>query len=324
MADSGIITKQDFLGRDVVSIDDFSTSEIDYILDHAEKVQKWPQEFEGSMQGKQMMPMFFENSTRTATSFQVAMHNLSGSVVDLDLERSSIKKGETLRDTIKMINGYKPDVIVIRHSKDGSARFVADISPIPVMNAGDGKNQHPTQTLLDLYTIKEIKGTLDNVKIAIAGDLKYGRTPHSLALALARYEGCDMSFVSPESLSMPKDLLARLDKQNIMYTESGLNDLEEVINNCDMVYMTRVQRERFPEGPEGEHEYDRVASEYCLKESMLENVGARFKILHPLPKVFEIEDSVDDTDYAYYFRQAENGVYIRMALLDLVLGGYDD
>ena len=187
-----------FLGDGIISIGDFSIEEINYLLDCAEEIKKNPSEFKGKMAGKLMAPLFFEPSTRTSCSFQAAMLAMSGNVLDFDVSASSVKKGETLRDTVKIIQGYKPDVIVIRHKKDGSARFVADLLDIPVMNAGDGQNQHPTQTLLDLYTIKEIRGEINGVKIAIAGDLKYGRTPHSLALALSRYKDCKLFFISPD------------------------------------------------------------------------------------------------------------------------------
>jgi aspartate carbamoyltransferase catalytic subunit len=312
------VIKEDFRRRDIVSIEDFSTEEINYILEHAEKVEKNPMEFANSMTGKIMVPLFFENSTRTVGSFQIAMLKMNGKVLDFDVDRSSIQKGETLKDTVKTIEAYEPDIIVVRHSDDGTARFIADVVDIPVINAGDGKNQHPTQTLLDLYSIKQIRKSLDNVNIAIAGDLKYGRTPHSLALALARYENCKISFVSPEYLKMPRDLLKKLKEKRVNFEEYGLEELEKVINQTELVYMTRVQRERFPEGPEGDFEYKKVSRQYCLTLDMLKNVKPEFRIMHPLPKVTEIDPKIDDTKYAYFFKQAKNGVYIRKALLDLI------
>jgi len=313
------INKSNFQGRDIVSIDDFSLEEINYILKHAEDIEKNSEKYSNLMSGKMMAPLFFENSTRTFCSFQTAMIKMGGSVLDFDADRSSLKKGETLKDTVKTIEAYGPDVIVVRHNKDGAARFIADEVNIPVINAGDGKNQHPTQTLLDLYTIKQITGSLDRVNIAIAGDLKYGRTPHSLALALARYNACEISFISPESLSMPSDLLDKLGEQGVNFSQHGLDDLEDLIPGLDIVYMTRVQRERFPEGPEGNYEYEKVSNQYCLKIEMLKSVKEDFKIMHPLPKVTEIDSRIDETKYAYYFQQVKNGVYVRKALLSLIL-----
>ncbi len=313
-----MVKKRDFFGRDVVSIEDFSTDEINYILEFASEIEKNPRKVEGVMAGKMVAPLFFEPSTRTSISFQAAAYQMGGSVLDFDVYTSSIKKGETLRDTVKIIQGNGPNVVVIRHRKDGSARFVSDILDMPVINAGDGQNQHPTQTLLDLYTIKEIRGKLENIKIAIAGDLKYGRTPHSLTLALSRYNNCEMFFISHDSLKMPQDLLKRIKEKGVIFSEHGLNDLEDIINKSEILYMTRVQRERFPEGLEGEQEYGIISEQYHLTLNMLKNVKQGFKILHPLPKITEIEDRIDSTNYAHYFEQAKNGLYIRKALLYLL------
>ncbi len=314
------ITKEMFFGKDVVSIDDFSIDEVNFILDLAKKIKENPSYYSGLMKDKIMVPLFFENSTRTKSSFQMAMMKLGGKVLNFDVTTSSVKKGETLKDTVKTIQCYDPDVVVMRHKKDGSAKFVADLLDVPLLNAGDGKNQHPTQTLLDLYTIKEIKGQVDHVKIAIAGDLKYGRTVHSLALALSRYNGCELSFISPPSLKMPKTFLEKLRQNNCSFFEYGLKDFKKVIENSDILYMTRVQRERFPEGVEGEEEYKKISKVYKLKIEMLENVTPEFRIMHPLPKVFEIQDEIDETEYAYYFQQAKNGLYIRQALICLIAG----
>lgn len=311
-------TKEDFINRDLVSIDDLSIEEINYILDLAKEIKDNPKIFLDLMKGKLMAPLFFEPSTRTSTSFQTAMIKMSGSVIDFDVAASSVQKGETLRDTVKIIQGYHPDFVIIRHKKDGTAKFVADILDIPVINAGDGQNQHPTQTLLDLFTIKEIFGKIDGVKIAIAGDLKYGRTAHSLALALSRYKNCELYFISPETLKMPVNFLFKLKKTNCNFLEYSLDNFKEIIDKCDILYMTRVQRERFPEGPLGEQEYNKVAKEYHLSLDMLKNVKPGFKIMHPLPKISEIDDKIDELDYAYYFQQAENGLYIRQALLILL------
>jgi aspartate carbamoyltransferase catalytic subunit len=317
MAEKSI--KEAFNKRDIVSIEDFSIQEIDYILAHAKRIEENPDDFKDSMSGKIMAPLFFEDSTRTTCSFQMAMLKMNGKVLDFDVERSSIKKGESLRDTLKTIEAYEPDVIVIRHSNDGVARFAAEIVDIPIINAGDGKNQHPTQTLLDLYTILQIRGTFENINLAIAGDLKYGRTTHSLALALSRYKNCQMHFVSPEYLKMPKDILGKLNERGVVFNEHSLEELASVASKIDIIYMTRVQRERFPEGPEGDYEYAKVSKQYCLKFEMLKNVSSDFKIMHPLPKITEIEHKIDDTKYAYYFQQVKNGVCVRKALLELVV-----
>jgi len=318
-----MVAKEDFLGRDVVSIDDFSVDEINYILELAREIKDNPAQFRDSMNGRMMSPLFFEPSTRTSSSFQAAILQMGGRVLDFDVHASSIKKGETLRDTLRTIQGYGSDVVVIRHNKDGSARFAADVLEVPVINAGDGQNQHPTQTLLDLFTIKEIRGEIGNAKIAIAGDLKYGRTAHSLAIALARYKNCEVFFISPDSLKMPSDLLHKLREMGCCFSEHSLEEFKKVIENCDIVYVTRVQRERFPEGPEGEQEYKKVVERYHLKMDMLENVRPEFKVMHPLPKVNEIEAVIDNTKYAYYFQQAKNGLFIRKALLFLIMGGQD-
>jgi len=211
--------------------------------------------------------------------------------------------------------------VIIRHKKDGSARFAADILKPSVINAGDGQNQHPTQTLLDLYTIKQIRKQIKGVKIILAGDLKYGRTVHSLALALSKYPDCHIYLVSPDSLKMPQAFLDILKQKNCSFSEHNLEEFENIIPEAEIIYMTRVQRERFPEGPEGEQAYNEVVKRYCLKLEMLKKAKSGLKIMHPLPKVNEIEDEIEDTEFAYYFKQAENGLYIRKALLMLLIGG---
>jgi aspartate carbamoyltransferase catalytic subunit len=311
--------KKSFKKRDVISIEDFSVPEINHVLEHAKRIESNPKDVSNSMSGKIMAPLFFENSTRTICSFQTAMLKMNGRILDFDAERSSVKKGESLRDTIRTIGAYEPDVIVIRHPSDGAARFAAETVEVPVINAGDGKNQHPTQTLLDLYTILQIRGTLDNTNIAIAGDLKYGRTTHSLALALSRYKNCQIYFISPEYLRMPKEILSKLGENEVLFNEHSLEELPNIVSKTDLIYMTRVQRERFPEGPEGDYEYVKVSKQYCLKLDMLKNAKPDFRIMHPLPKITEIESRIDDTKHAYYFQQVKNGICIRKALLDLIL-----
>jgi len=315
------IKKEDFIERDIISVDSLSVDEVKSVLDLAKDIEMNSDVFSNVLNGKMMAPLFFENSTRTSSSFQAAMLQLGGKVLDFDADRSSLKKGETLRDTLKTIQGYRPDVVVIRHNKDGSAKFAADVLKPCVINAGDGQNQHPTQTLLDLYTIKEIRKEIDGVKIILAGDLKYGRTVHSLALALAKYPDCHLYLVSPESLKMPQVFLNLLSKAGCSFSEHDLEEFENIISEADILYMTRVQRERFPEGLEGEQAYGDVTKKYCLKLDMLKKAKPELKIMHPLPKVNEIQDEIDDTEFAYYFKQAENGLYIRKALLVLLIGG---
>lgn len=314
------MTKEfDFFGRDIISMNDFSREEIDSVLNVAQEVKDNPSKFKSCMNGKIMAPLFFENSTRTSSSFQMAMLHMGGSVMDFDSGTSSLKKGETFRDTLMMIKGYNPDVVVLRHLNGGSARLAADILDCPVLNAGDGQNQHPTQTMLDLFTIKEIRENIDGVKIAMVGDLKYGRTVHSLALALAKYSNCKIYFVSPESLKVPKSISIDLKNNELDFRENSLSEFGDILKLVDIVYMTRIQRERFPAGIEGEQEYQKIKTEYYLSKNMLKNVNPSLKIMHPLPKVFEIDSEIDKTSFAYYFKQAENGLYVRKALLNLLL-----
>ncbi|MAE49803.1 aspartate carbamoyltransferase [Candidatus Pacearchaeota archaeon] len=311
----------DFLGRDVVSIDDFSREDFDFVIQLADEIKRAPARFSDVMRGRTLMPLFFENSTRTNMSFQMAMLQMGGSVGDFDKDTSSLKKGESLKDTLKMVGGYRPDLVVMRHYRDGAARFAADVLDCPLINAGDGKNQHPTQTMLDLMSVKEICGAVEGVEIAFVGDLKYGRTVHSLAVALSLYRNCRIYFVSPDSLKMPSEFLDLLKEKGVSFSEHGLGDLGDICKRVGVLYMTRIQRERFPEGAEGEQEYDLIKSVYCLKKEMLADVRSGFKVLHPLPKVFEIESEVDEMDCAYYYEQAANGMHVRKALLQLLVGG---
>ncbi|MEN7982421.1 MAG: aspartate carbamoyltransferase [Nanoarchaeota archaeon] len=314
-----MVETKDFVKRDIISMNDFSRDEIDFVLDFAQDVKDNPFNFRFYMKNKIMSPLFFENSTRTSTSFQMAMLHMGGSVMDFDVATSSVKKGETLKDTLMMIKGYNPDVVVLRHTNGGSARFASDVLDCPVINAGDGQNQHPTQTMLDLFTIKEIRGNIDGVKIAMVGDLKYGRTVHSLTLALAKYTNCKIYFVSPDSLKIPKTILDNLKNNEIDFHENNFFEFQDILEGVDIVYMTRIQRERFPGGIGGEQEYQKIKGDYCLNKNMLKNVNPNLKIMHPLPKVFEIDSEIDKTSFAYYFKQAENGIYIRKALLSLIL-----
>ncbi|AGF96639.1 Aspartate carbamoyltransferase [Methanosarcina mazei Tuc01] len=293
---------------------DFSREEIDYILDIAEELEPVARGEERSrlLDGKIISLLFFEPSTRTRLSFEVAIRRLGGQVLSLgSVEASSVMKGENLADTIRVISKYA-DLIVLRHPLDGSARMATEFAAVPVINGGDGSVHHPTQTFLDLYTIRR-ESHLEGLKIAMAGDLKYGRTVHSLCYALSLY-GAEMTFVSPPELRMPREIVRELRKKNIRVKESEC--LEEIIGDIEVLYMTRVQRERFPDP----QEYEKVKNKLKITGDLLKSADPELKILHPLPRVNEISPDVDDTPHARYFEQAFYGVPIRMALLALTIG----
>ncbi|HSX26719.1 MAG TPA: aspartate carbamoyltransferase [Chlamydiales bacterium] len=301
--------KQSLAGRDLVSISDLSKEEIELILSVADELQKKGRP--DLLKGQILANCFFDPSTRTRLSFEAAMLRLGGAVIGFsEPAMTSNKKGESLLDTMRVIGLYA-DIVVIRHPMEGSARLAADVIDKPVINAGDGSNQHPTQTLLDLYTIRESQGKIDGLNIAMVGDLKYGRTVHSLSLALANYP-VRLYFVSPENLPLPDAISHDLKKKGIKF--SFHSNIEDVISKVDILYMTRIQKERFSEGT------DSFVNTCRLKKKHLEKVKPNLKILHPLPRVDEIEESIDSTVFASYFQQAANGVPIRMALLALLLG----
>jgi aspartate carbamoyltransferase catalytic subunit len=265
------------------------------------------------LKGKVMASFFFEPSTRTRLSFVSAMERLGGQVLGFEgTETTSVTKGETLFDTIKMVEQYA-DIIVQRHSIEGAARLAADASAVPVINAGDGANQHPTQTLLDLYTIKKDKGKLDNLTVGFVGDLKYGRTVHSLCIALSHFK-VKLKFVAPDALQMPKYYLEDLKKKGIPFETT--QDLEKAAKDLDIIYMTRIQKERFPDPVE----YNRLKGCYQIDRSLLKHTKKDVRILHPLPRVDEISQDLDDTKNAAYFRQAGNGIPIRQAIIALTTG----
>jgi len=302
-------------GKDVISIDDFSRKELEHILKVAKKMVPVAQGKKDLklLQGRIMASLFFEPSTRTRLSFSAAMNRLDGSVLEFgELEKTSVKKGETLADTIRMVDGYS-DVIVLRHNSEGAARLAAKFADKPVLNAGDGTGQHPTQTMLDLFTIMEERKKIDGSHIVFLGDLKYGRTVHSLAQALAMYD-VEMTFISPKELHMPKHIVDYLKEKGITPKES--QSLTKHIKSADVLYVTRIQKERFP----SESEYSTVAGAYRIDLDTLEGVKDDMIIMHPLPRVSEIHPDVDGTKHAVYFRQAFNGVPVRMALLSLALG----
>ncbi|OFY62289.1 MAG: aspartate carbamoyltransferase [Bacteroidetes bacterium RBG_13_43_22] len=297
--------------RSLVSIDDFSKKEIIDILDLAEEFEKQP--VRKLLEGKVIATLFFEPSTRTRLSFESAINRLGGKIVGFsDSSSSSVTKGETLHDTIKMVSSYS-DLIVIRHPVEGSARFASEVASVPVINAGDGANQHPTQTMLDLYSIRKTQGTLDNLNIFMVGDLKYGRTVHSLMMAMSRWN-TTFNFISPEELKMPDEFKLYLDNMGLKYYEHS--DFSDIISKADIIYMTRVQKERFSDPIE----YEKVKNVYVLKNEMLKNTKSNMRILHPLPRVNEIHTDVDANPKAYYFDQALNGVFTRQAILCTLLG----
>ncbi len=308
-----------FQGKDIISMNDLARDEIDYILDKALEISEHPSR-QHLMEGKVMASLFFEPSTRTRTSFEKAMRNLNGRVEGFaDPSITSVVKRESLWDTIRIYDGYGYDVFVIRHPLKGAARLAAEAAGVPVINAGDGPNQHPTQTLLDLYTIRETQGSIDNISIAMVGDLENGRTVHSLTEALLKYKGCRVYLISSRDLAMPGYLIdkccRRAERGGFHFEE--LTHLDQVINQVDIIYMTRIQKERF----EGREQlYEKVKSIYRLDLHALQNIKSNLKVLHPLPRVDEISMEVDKSPYAYYFQQASNGLRVREALLALVTG----
>ena len=298
--------------KDVLRSDQFSKEEIDLIIETARRYERAIERGERleEMRGKILSTLFYEPSTRTRLSFEAAMLRLGGQVISVaEAKSSSAAKGESLHDTIKTVEGYA-DVIVLRHPQIGAAAEAAKATSRPVLNAGDGAGQHPTQSLLDLYTILKEQRKVDGLTIALAGDLKNGRTVHSLALLLANYD-VRFLFVAPNTLRMPIEILDKVKEKGVNVAES--EDLEDAVHQADVLYMTRIQRERF----EDPSEYDRLKDAYVLKNSMIPGAKPNLSIMHPLPRVNEIATDVDGFGGAAYFRQAANGIPIRMALLVL-------
>jgi aspartate carbamoyltransferase catalytic subunit len=305
----------DFAGRHIVDLKDFTRKEVDFILDVSKDFEPIASGEKRSqmLQGHVLCNLFFEPSTRTRLSFSSAMMRLGGSVTGFASGSvSSAAKGETLSDTIRVVENYC-DVIVLRSGKEGAARLAADVSSKPVINAGDGTRQHPTQTLLDLYTMKKETGKIDGLKISLVGDLKYGRTVHSLSQALTMFD-VELTFVSPPQLRMPDEVIGDLEEQGLKVTQS--QDLGDVMETSDVLYMTRIQKERFPDPTE----YERMRGAFSLDASMLGDAKKNMIVMHPLPRVDEINPDVDTTAHARYFKQTFSGLVVRMALLSLVLG----
>ncbi|HEX3013609.1 MAG TPA: aspartate carbamoyltransferase [Methanobacterium sp.] len=301
-----------FNQKDIISIRDFDKKDIEYILKIAEEMEPIARSEKKSdaLSGKLLGMLFYEPSTRTRLSFEAAMKRLGGSTIGFaEAGTSSATKGENLTDTVRVVGEYS-DALVIRHNMEGTARFVANIVDVPVINAGDGAGQHPTQTMLDLYTMKRILGRIDDLRIALVGDLKYGRTVHSLAYALAKFD-VDVSFVSPNELKMPREILHDLSKSGVDVYET--ENIHEVLDKTDVLYVTRIQKERFPDPAE----YLKIKGAYTITSKLLE--GSDAIVMHPLPRIDEISHDVDNTPQGRYFEQAFYGVPVRMALLKSVI-----
>ena len=299
--------------KNIISIKDFEREDVEYILDEASKLEDIAKSKAVSeeLKGKILGLMFFEPSTRTRMSFETAMKRLGGEGIGFESSgSSSVSKGESIADTAKMFEGYS-DALVIRHELEGVSKFISDIVDIPVINAGDGAGQHPTQTLLDLYTIKKEIGEIDNLKIALIGDLKFGRTVHSLSNALGLFNNVKIYLISPPELKMPQEVLHDINKTNIEYVE--LDNIEDIIDDVNVLYVTRIQKERFADIDE----YNKIKGAYIINRKMLE--GKDLIVMHPLPRIDEIDTDVDNTKYNKYFAQAANAVPVRMAILKTLI-----
>lgn len=298
--------------RNLIQPEDFSVEEIDQILALAQDIIDNPSKYSRICEGKLLATLFYEPSTRTRLSFEAAMNRLGGSAIGFsEPSSSSVSKGETLGDTIRTVSNYV-DVIAMRHPESGAADEAAKYAEVPFINAGDGGNQHPTQTLTDLLTIKSLKGNLENHTIGLCGDLKYGRTVHSLVKAMARYKNTKFVFIAPDELKMPEYIKEAI--KGHAYYET--NNLDEVIGSLDVLYMTRVQQERF----DNRSDYERLKDCFILNKSKLENASKDMLVMHPLPRVNEIDIDVDNDERAVYFKQGKYGMFVRMALIIKLLG----
>ena len=297
--------------KSLISITDFTKDEYLKIMRLAEDFEANPNQ--DLLHGKVIATLFFEPSTRTRLSFETAINRLGGKIIGFsDSSSSSVSKGETLHDTIRMVSNYA-DMIIMRHPMEGSARYASEVASVPVINAGDGANQHPSQTLLDMYSIIKTQGSLDNINLFLVGDLKYGRTVHSLLMAMLQFENPIFNFIAPPELAMPNEYKIYLTSKGIRYFEHL--EFTDIINAADIIYMTRVQKERFIDPVE----YEKVKNIYILRNEMLKNTKENMKILHPLPRINEIHTDVDSNPKAYYFTQAKNGVFTRMAIISHLL-----
>lgn len=302
-------------GKSIVSIDDVETGDFYEIFQRASLFKKAVKEGKklDLMEGKIMATFFFEPSTRTRLSFESAMNRLGGSVISVsESKNTSAAKGETIADTIRMVSSYS-DIVVMRHPMEGAARVASEFSYVPVLNGGDGSGQHPTQTLLDLFTIWEKYGRIDNLEISMVGDLKYGRTVHSLIKALSRFDN-RINMVSPESLRMPEHFLSSLKSKAKINPDSTMDG---VLKSTDVFYVTRIQKERFVDL----NDYQKVIGSYSINQEFVDGMKESSIIMHPLPRVDEIDPGIDGNKRAYYFIEAANGVFVRMALIDFILRG---
>jgi carbamoyl-phosphate synthase/aspartate carbamoyltransferase/dihydroorotase/carbamoyl-phosphate synthase/aspartate carbamoyltransferase len=312
----GHSTANGLAGMDILSVDQFDREQLSYIFTRAREMREMVRRVHGTdlLKGQVLACLFYEPSTRTSASFIAAMERLGGSVIPITqgVQYSSVSKGETLPDTIRTLEQYS-DVIVLRHPEIGSAKLAADAAEVPVINAGDGPGEHPTQALLDLFTIREELGTIDGLKIAMVGDLRFGRTVHSLTKLLLQYD-VSLRFVSPEILRMPLNIMNQVIDRGLNVRET--HDVADVIENADVLYVTRVQKERFVDLAQ----YEEVKEQYVITPELMDRAKERMIVMHPLPRVGEIHTSVDPDPRAAYFRQVQNGMFIRMALLAAVLG----
>lgn len=303
-----------FKNRDVLTILDFSREDLELLFREAKKMEMYSKSALDILRGKVVALAFFEPSTRTMFSFQTAIQRLGGTALILsDVQRTSIAKGESLGDTIRMLDSYS-NAIIIRHKIEGAATYAAEVAEVPVINAGDGTHRHPTQAMVDLYTIWRERGNIHGLTVGVLGDLKYGRAATSFILGIMKYRLRRLYLISPPELRLKSEIKEILDKYGVQTTE--VSNIEDVVNELDVLYVTRIQRERFPDPAE----YERVRGSYRITLKTLENVKEDLMIMHPLPRVDEILPEVDGTKYAYYFKQARYGVPVRMALLKLVLG----
>jgi aspartate carbamoyltransferase catalytic subunit len=305
----------DFFGRDVVSARDFKRDHFEHLLSSVDDLEKNRRSLDGALEGKLAALLFFEPSTRTYSSFQIAAEKLGMEVSGFaGPTGSSITKGETLHDTVKMFEGYGADLFVIRHSKMGAARFAAEISDRPVINAGDGSREHPTQAMVDLYAIRKAFGKIDGLSVGMLGDLRYGRTSSSLAYALSNFD-VEITFVAPDALQMRPEVSQLLKQRGVTPRKEAA--LKNVAGTLDVLYVTRIQKERIPDPTE----FEKVKGMYEVNLEALRDAKPSLKVLHPLPRVDELATEVDGTNYAQYFVQAAGGLPLRMALMNLVLGG---
>jgi aspartate carbamoyltransferase catalytic subunit len=307
------VSSVEFKGRDIISIKDFSREEINYILKSSHTMEPLAVKGSAMLKGKILASLFFEPSTRTRLSFEAAMLKLGGSTIGFaEAEIASVRKGENLADTVRTVENYA-DIIALRHPLEGAAKLAAEFSKVPILNAGSGAEEHPTQALMDLYTVQKEKGKIDGLKIALVGDLRYGRTVHSLAYALSLYN-IELYLISPESLRMRHEVIHAIKNKISIFEDSNL---ENIIPQIDVLYVTRIQKERFPDPAE----YAKVKGIYKIDLKTLKNAKKDMIILHPLPRIDEIAAEVDSTPQARYFQQVWNGIVVRMTLLELVLGG---